>query len=290
MPDETFAFQRCIDFETRIGEGPVWDEERGVLWFVDILAPALFSFAPRGRRVRRFDMPDLVTSVGIMVDGRLILSLRRTVNLFDPVKEKLEPFVTPDLGDPLNRLNDGKVGPDGCFWVGSMHDRRPARPTGALYRITPEGKCATVADNIRVSNGLAWAPDGRTMYHADSRMPCVKAYDFDPGTGEISNGRIIARPDETTGLPDGAAVDTEGNYWSAGVTAGRINVFSPWGDMLRQVSVPMMAPTMPCFGGPDSRTLFVTGLTREADGNVVSRGTLLSCPAPVRGTPVARFG
>lgn len=290
MPDAPLAFQQCIDFETRIGEGPVWDAGRNLLWFVDILAPALFSYAPADGVVRRFGMPDLVTSIGLTAGKRLILSLRRAVHLFDPASAALTLFVTPDLGDPVNRLNDGKVGPDGCFWVGSMHDRRPRQPTGALYRITPQGGCITVLEGLRVSNGLAWSPDGRTMYHSDSRGPWITAHDFDPARGVMSNPRVIARPDEATGLPDGAAVDSEGNYWSAGVSAGRLNVFSPAGKLLRQVPVPMAAPTMPCFGGPDLRTLFVTGLTQEAEGKVVSRGTLLSCPAPVQGLPAAYFG
>ncbi|RFC68920.1 MULTISPECIES: SMP-30/gluconolactonase/LRE family protein [Mesorhizobium] len=290
MADETLTFTRCIDFETRIGEGPVWDEQRGVLWFVDILAPALFSYDPAQGRVQRFDMPDLVTSVGVTIDGRLILSLRTSVQFFDPLNGSLELFVSPDMGDPLNRLNDGKVGPDGCFWVGSMHDKRPAKPTGALYRITPAGKCSVILQGIHVSNGLAWAPDGRTMYHADSRGPFIKKYDFDPTTGAMSNARIIAEPDESTGLPDGAAVDCDGNYWSAGVTSGRLNVFSPNGDLLRKIAVPMAAPTMPCFGGADLRTLFLTGLTKEVDGKILSRGTLVSCLSPVKGIGVSKFG
>lgn len=290
MLDETLNFSRCIDFETRIGEGPVWDDRRGILWFVDILAPALFSYDPVYGRVQRFEMPDLVTSIGITIDGRLILSLRTTVHFFDPLNRALELFVSPDMGDPLNRLNDGKVGPDGCFWVGSMHDRRPAKPTGALYRITPAGECSMVLQGIHVSNGLAWGPDGRTMYHADSRGPFIKAYDFDVATGAMSNARTIAEPDESAGLPDGAAVDCDSNYWSAGVTSGSLNVFSPTGDLLRKIAVPMAAPTMPCFGGPDLRTLFLTGLTREVDGIVISRGTLLSCPSSVKGVAVSKFG
>lgn len=290
MPNDSWVFSECIDLETRIGEGPVWDADQGVLWFVDILAPAIFRFAPATGAVMRYDMPDQVTSIGLTMDDRLILSLRTAVYFFTPATGKLELLATPEVGAPINRLNDGKVGPDGCFWVGSMHDTRPAKPTGSLFRITPDGKVSTCFNGLHVSNGLGWSPDGRTMYHADSRGTYIKAYDFNPATGEMRNPRVIASPDEATGLPDGAAVDVEGNYWSAGVTAGCLNVFSPEGSLVRRIAVPMAAPTMPCFGGADMKTLFVTGLTRMDGARVLSPGRLIACRMDVAGAPVARFG
>lgn len=291
MPERAPVFSQCIDLETRIGEGPVWDARRGLLWFVDILAPAVFAYDPEHGTLARHDMPDLVTSIGLTVDAdRLILSLRTAVHLFDISSGALDLLATPDVGAPVNRLNDGKVGPDGCFWVGSMHESRPAQPTGALFRITPDGRCDTITQGLRVSNGLAWSPDGRIMYHADSRGPHVTAYDFDPASGDATRPRRFARLDEAEGLPDGAAVDVDGNYWSAGVTAGCLNVFSPAGVRIRRIPVPMAAPTMPCFGGADMRTLFVTGLSRVLADGTVSRGRLFSCRMDVAGTPVDLFG
>lgn len=290
MPNDSWVFSECVALETRIGEGPVWDADQGVLWFVDILAPAIFRFAPATRGLTRYDMPDQVTSIGLTMDDRLILSLRTAVYFFTPATGKLELLATPEVGAPINRLNDGKVGPDGCFWVGSMHDTRPAKPTGSLFRITPDGQVSTCFNGLHVSNGLGWSPDGRTMYHADSRGTYIKAYDFNPATGEMRNPRVIASPDEATGLPDGAAVDVEGNYWSAGVTAGCLNVFSPEGRLVRRIAVPMAAPTMPCFGGADMKTLFVTGLTRMDGARVLSPGRLIACKMDVAGAPVARFG
>jgi sugar lactone lactonase YvrE len=290
MQNNSPVFSQCLDLETKIGEGPVWDDETGLLWFVDILAPALFSYHPDTGALARYDMPDQVTSIGLTTDARLILSLRTAVYFFTPATQQLDLFVTPDVGAPVNRLNDGKVGPDGCFWVGSMHETRPAMPTAALFRITPDGKCDKYRSNLRVSNGLAWSPDHRRMYHSDSRGPSITGYDFDARTGAMSNPQILARPDEATGLPDGAAVDSLGNYWSAGLTAGCLNVFSPEGILLRRIALPLGAPTMPCFGGPDMRTLFVTGLTRMDGDRVVARGGLISGRVDVAGAPVARFG
>lgn len=278
-------FKTCIDFETRIGEGPVWDDRRAKLWFVDILAPAVFAYDPDSRDVARFPMPDLVTSIGLTLDDRLLLSLRKALYFFDPATKTLEFLCNPEPDRPMNRLNDGKVGPDGCFWIGSMFAERPTEPTGALYRVTPAGEVRKMVDSLHVSNGLAWSPDGRMMYHADSRGTYIKYYPFDPATGGLGPERELARPDLDDGLPDGAAVDRDGNYWSAGVTAGCLNVFSPEGRRLAKLPAGQNWPTMPCFGGRDGRTLFVTGLSRGAD-----RGTLVAVRTAIPGVPVARFG
>lgn len=283
------TFFSCVDIETPLGEGPVWDDSRGLLWFVDILLPAIFSYDPESGWLDRYDMPDAVTSIGLTTDERLIVSMRKDVCYFQPAGGILDHLVTPETDCEMNRLNDGKVGPDGAFWVGSMHAVRPAQPTAALYRITPDGNCTRMIEGLCVSNGLAWSPDHRTMYHADSRGPYIKAWDFDPSNGNISNPRLFAAPTQEEGLPDGAAVDAEGNYWSAGVTGGCLHVYSPDGRLMQRINVPMAAPTMPCFGGRDGGTLFLTGLTRETETEI-SRGRLMACRVSARGTPVSRFG
>ena len=283
------TFFSCVDIETPLGESPVWDSDRGLLWFVDILLPAIFSFDPESGRLERYDMPDAVTSIGLTMDERLIVSIRKDVCYFQPADGSLELLVTPETDREMNRLNDGKIGPDGAFWIGSMHVVRPSQPTAALYRVTLDGNCTRMIDDIHVSNGLAWSPDHRTMYHADSRAPFIKAWDFDPSIGNISNPRLFAAPTLEEGLPDGAAVDTDGNYWSAGVTGGCIHIFSPDGVLLHRIDVPMAAPTMPCFGGHHGDTLFLTGLTRESETGV-SRGKLMACRLQARGAPISRFG
>lgn len=282
------VFENCCDVETRLGEGPVWDERRQCLWLVDILAPAVLSWAPDKRRLKRYAMPDLVSSVSLTKGPRLLVTLRKDIAYFDPATERLDRLVTPEPDRPMNRLNDGKVGPDGALWIGSMFATRPAQQTAALYRVTATGECRKVIDGLFVSNGLAWSPDHKTMYHADSRAPFVKAWDFDPVTGTIDNPRIFHEVTDATGLPDGAAVDAEGNYWNAGVTSGTVNVHAPDGRMLCRILTGMAAPTMPCFGGRDGKTLFLTGLTRDDDSGR-SEGRLKSCRVPVRGAPVAFF-
>jgi sugar lactone lactonase YvrE len=282
-------FETLIDFNLEIGESPVWDERRGVLWFVDILSPAVLCLEPTTRKVSTYAMPAVVGSISLAFDARLVVALSTGVHLFDPGTGKLEFLVHPEPDRVMNRLNDGKVGPDGCFWIGSMHDSVPRAPSGALYRITPSGESLRVLDGIKVSNGLAWSPDGSTMYHADSRGSYINAFDFDVATGNLSNSRALLTLTEQQGLPDGAAVDNKGFYWSAGVTAGKLNKISPQGVLVESIELPVAAPTMPCFGGFDGRTIFVTSLASDRSGRH-EQGTLISFESDVVGAPVGRFG
>ena len=280
-------FETLIDFRLGIGESPVWDDRRRVLWFVDILAPAVMALDPATRLATAFPMPSHVGSVSLVNDGRLIVAMRSGVYLFEPGSNELTFLVHPEPDRTMNRLNDGKVGPDGCFWVGSMHDATPRARTGGLYRIDPSGECRRVLDGLRVSNGLAWSPEGATLYHADTRDGCVKAFDFDIASGALGHVRELIALTEEQGFPDGAAVDDSGCYWSAGVTSGNLNRISPQGVLLESLQLPVAAPTMPCFGGDDGRTVFVTSLASDRDGK---GGTLLSFRSQVSGSPLPRFG
>jgi sugar lactone lactonase YvrE len=190
------------------------------------------------------------------------------------------------------RLNDGKVGPDGAFWVGSMVAHGDARPAGALYRIDQSGGVARMVDGVRVSNGLAWPADGETMFYADSRGPWIDRWKFDRWSGEIAERRRFAAPNDI-GRPDGAACDAEGFYWSAGVSAGRLNRFHPNGALKESYDAPVPAPTMPCFGGADFSTLFLTSLRPagrpEALASAPQSGGVFAAEAPVAGFAPWRF-
>ena len=289
MLEDEAKFETLIDRPLEIGESPVWDDRRGVLWFVDILSPAVLCLEPKSRKLSAHAMPAAVGSVGVALDARLVVALRTGVHLFDPGSGQLEFLVHPEPDRTMNRLNDGKVGPDGCFWIGSMHDSVPRAPSGALYCVSPTGECRRVLEELKVSNGLAWSPEGKTMYHADTRRGQVMVFDFDAKTSQIVNGRALIALTEEQGLPDGAAVDDEGFYWSAGVTAGRLNKVSPQGRLVASLELPVAAPTMPCFGGADGHTLFVTSLASDRTGRKEA-GTLIGFRSEASGAPAARFG
>jgi sugar lactone lactonase YvrE len=275
--------------DLRLGEGPYWHIGEQALYFVDIRDAKLYRFDPSTGQHESWRMPSAIGSCGMCVDGRAIVALQDGVYFFDFATHRLTLIVDPEPGVTTNRLNDGKVGPDGRFWVGSMDDRLEKEATGGLYRIDWDGTCTRMRDGLSVSNGLAWSPDGRTMYHSDSRDTFIEAFDYDLERGDISNRRVIRQMTNEEGRPDGAAVDAEGCYWSAGVSAGCLNRLSPDGVLLTRINLPLAAPTMPCFGGPDLKTLYVTSLQSDRLGPI-QPGTMISFPVDVPGIPVGLFG
>jgi sugar lactone lactonase YvrE len=167
------------------------------------------------------------------------------------------------------------------------------RPVASLYRVAADGSAEEkIMGGIKVSNGLAWAADGHTMYHSDSRGGWIDAWDFDAATGAIANRRRLRQHTPEDGAPDGAATDVDGAYWSAGFSAQCFNRIAADGSLIEKLPVPA-APTMPCFGGPDMKTLFFTSLTAHVSAEVNARyplnGSVFSARVDVAGVPVARF-
>ena len=173
-------------------------------------------------------------------------------------------------------------------------DEGPDRqPIGSLYRLGADHQLTRHATGLRTPNGLAWSPDGRTMYHCDTRAATIWRYAHDPATGELGERRVFTVVDPAWGRPDGAAVDAEGCYWSCGVGAGRINRFDPEGRLMGYVPLPVSHPTMPCFGGDGLRTLYVTslraGLSAEALTQTPLAGGVFAVAAGVSGAEVGRY-
>ncbi|MGI3170883.1 SMP-30/gluconolactonase/LRE family protein [Pseudooceanicola sp. C21-150M6] len=285
-----------LDCRQQLGEGPVWDDRRNCLWWVDIKAGRIHMLDPETMHTAAHEMGEDVGSIGLCQSGRIVVALRRSVILFDPDSGARTPLADFDRLGAEERLNDGKVGPDGAFWVGAMHETEIAlmQPISSLYRIAPDGTVTEEVTGLKVSNGLAWTPDGRTMYHTDSCAPWLDRWDFDPATGAKTNRTRIAEPQEAIGRPDGAAADADGRYWSAGVSASRLNIWSRDGELLDTIQIPgCPKPTMPCFGGPDLKTVFVTGhrnqMTPEVLASYPHAGSLFVFRATVAGAEVARF-
>jgi len=284
-----------------LAESPTWDAQVGRLWWVDIEGMALHSLdvdsgpdgLPRPRAHRRFGFSQRVCSLGLTRSGRLLLALADGVYYFTPATETLELLVRPEPERPDHRLNDGKVGPDGAFWVGSIEESPERAPVGSLYRISADGRCRRISTGYRVSNGLAWSADGRAMFHSDSRGPTIDRWDFDPATGMVGSRIAIRTLTEKMGRPDGGACDVAGGYWSAGVSAACLNRFDFDGQLIQQIDLPLPRPTMPCFGGPDLQTIFITTARHGLDDTRLAQfpqaGRLLMLRVSAAGVPVQRF-
>ncbi len=290
-----FDFTPRGDVQCTLGESPVYDDRRHVLWYCDIAERAIHCFDLASENTRTWTFPSEVGSLGLAQSGRLVVALREEVGFWDSADQRFHRIAEIEPGRPETRLNDGKVGPDGAFWVGTMDDvERPVKqPIGSLYRVTADGRVEKKVDGLIVSNGLAFSPDGRLLYLSDSRGRWIDYWDLDPATGAIGNRRRLASLEEETGRPDGAAMDAEGHYWSAGVSAQRLNRFAPDGTLVATYPVPVAGPTMPCFAGPGLRTLFVTSLRLGRAPELLAKypltGTLVAAESDIAGCPVARF-
>jgi len=287
-------FAPVNDVACDLGESPVYDDRRQALWYCDIIRRLLIQYALADKATRSWSFASEVGSLGLARSGRVVIALRHEVGLFDPETGDFRRLAEIEPGRAETRTNDGKVGPDGAFWVGTMDDREIAakEPIGALYRVTAGGAEKKV-DGLIIANGLAFSPDGKTMFHSDSRGKWIDRWAIDVATGALSSRRRFANLDDATGRPDGGATDAEGCYWSAGVSAGRLNRFSPDGKLLASYPVPVGAPTMPCFGGPDLKTLFVTSLRAGRAPELLAKypltGRLIAARSEVAGSPVSRF-
>ena len=272
-----------------VGESPVWDADSGRLLWCDIPAGTIHALDLASGKRQCWTFGEPVPSFGLAQDGRLVVALRNDVVLFDPASGDSQLVARVEHAKPAMRLNDGKVGPDGAFWVGSMDASTDGAPAAKLYRVGPDGSVRMIAEGLAISNGLAWNAAATRLYHSDSRGGIwVDCWDFDVSNGEVSNRRRLRDNDEANGRPDGGACDMDGTYWSAGPSAGRVNRFSADGELLGWVAVPLQHPTMPCFGGADMRTVFVTSLDSKSDA--AGADGIVSFRVATPGVAVGRFG
>lgn len=270
------------------GESPTWDRDAGELYFTDIPNGRLHRFVPGTGGQDVWQLPEVLGSLALCRSGRILVCQKQKVMLFDPRTGDLA-FLAEIHEPETNRLNDGKVGPDGCFWVGTINEGADGLPSGNLYRITPAGVVETKVEGLKNSNGLAWTADGRTMYHSDTRGPWIDTWDFNPATGAISNRYRFADVTNEEGRPDGGALDMDGYYWSAGSGVGVVNRFAPDGRLAEKIAMPVPNVTMPCFA--DGRLFITTALPKDEAKRqeFPTAGGLFEMKAEVSGVPVGRF-
>jgi sugar lactone lactonase YvrE len=249
-----------------LGESPLWHPTEQRLYWTDIPGKALHCHDPATGRHRHWPVEAEVGSLAPMRDGGLLLARRDGLWHFDPETSHRHPLAKAPYDPSQERFNDGKCDPQGRFWSGTLYEPRdPA--LAALYCYERSMGLRRVVGDITVGNGLGWSPDGRTMYLSDTKAHTIYAHDFDGASGQIGTRRVFARfepkrPDQDLdtygGRPDGAAVDAEGAYWCAMFEGQRLLRLSSEGQVLREIRLPVRCATMPCFGGPDLKTLYIT--------------------------------
>jgi sugar lactone lactonase YvrE len=271
-----------------LGESPLWYPSEQVLYWCDIPGHALNRFDPKSGEYARWPFSTDVSCCAPLMEGGLLLALRSGLVRFDPSSGAAHPLADAPYDTAVLRFNDGKADPQGRLWVGTIHE--PREPKAALYRFAG-GELERIAGDVTVSNGLAWSPDARTMYWSDTKAHAVYAFDFDSAAGSISRRRVFAQfapkaPDQDLrtygGRPDGAAVDMQGHYWCAMFEGARLLRLAPDGTVEREVRLPVRCPTMPCFGGADLKTLYITTAREKRPAEELAREPLAGCVLQMR--------
>jgi sugar lactone lactonase YvrE len=257
-----------------------------------------------GHTVNRFDpatgdnevcqLPEQVGSFVLRERGDLVVALRSGFHFLDFDTSALTAIVDPEADKPDNRFNDGRCGPGGRFWAGTMRDPQdPAQRSGTLYCLDTDLSWRTMATDVGVSNGLAFSPDGETMYFADTRQETIWTFDFRAEDGTLSNRRVFATTHDLPGRPDGACVDAEGFYWSANADGWQMVRYAPDGSVDRTLKLPVQKPTMCAFGGDNLEIMYITSI--GAGGGTPLQpgqpqaGSIFACEPGVRGLPEPKF-
>jgi xylono-1,5-lactonase len=240
------------DIQAELGEGPVWDAERKAVWFVDIKGRKLHRYTPASGETVSWDTPDQTGFALPAEDGSLVCGVRGGLHRFEPETGVFTLIQPVEEDRPQNRLNDGFVAPDGSLWFGSMDDSEQVQ-TGALYRWF-QGELTRHDDGYGVTNGPCLSPDGRTLYHHDTLAKTVLAFDHEDGV--LSNRRVFAVTED--GYADGPSMDSDGVLHVGLFNGWGVAKFSPDGERIGKIEVPVQTVTKAAFGGEDLRDVYMT--------------------------------
>ena len=276
---------RCVaDVHAVLGEGPVWVEREGALYWVDIKGRKIFRLGKDGGRTE-WATPCRVGSLAPRAGGGFIAGTDEGIAAIDLDSETFEVVAQPEEQLPDNRFNDGKVDRRGRFWAGTMDDKEQ-QASGTLYLLEPSLEVRSVDGSYRVTNGPAFSPAGDVMYHNDSARAVTYAFDID-SAGKAANRRVFLQFGESDGFPDGMTVDSEGCLWIALWDGWCVRRYSPGGDWLETVRMPVARPTSCAFGGLELSQLYITsasiGLDETALRMQPNAGGLFMMEPGVRG-------
>ena len=288
------AAELLYDAKAILGEGPVWDTDKGELMWVDIERGELHFTRPETGTDRKMELGAKVGMAVPTKDGKILVALENGL-AFIGDDGTPEIFADPEAGLPNNRFNDGKCAPDGRLWVGSMDmDYETNENAGSLYRLDADLTLTRCLTEITVSNGMAWAPDGRTMYYIDSPTYTVAAFDYELQNGRISRRRTIIEVPGEHGAPDGMSIDVEGMLWIAHWDGGNVSRWDPGsGRIIEMINLPAPRTTSCAFGGPDLDILYITtariGLDKRQLAQFPGSGGLFACRVNTRGFEAQKF-
>jgi sugar lactone lactonase YvrE len=282
---QTPAVQLAFNMPMQLGESPLWHPRENRLYWIDIEGCAVHRLDPQNNMHQAWPLPSEPGAIAWSAAGGLVVAMRSGLATLDTNSGALAVFASAPYDPSRERFNDGRCDAAGRFWVGTIYEPRD-RADAVLYALE-HGALRDSGKRATVSNGVAFSPDNRTLYHSDTTSHSIIAYDYDVAAGAIGNGTLLHRFSSDRGpgyggRPDGAAIDSEGNYWCAMYEGGRLLQLAPTGAILREILLPVRCPTMMAFGGSDLRTLYITTVSNKRSAEELAACPLSGCLLSLR--------
>lgn len=274
-----------------VGEGPLWDPMRNVMWWVDTPRGVVHAYDPASGGCSVMTVGSDVGSVALHDDGGLVLLLRGRVARCQPESGTTTTIVTIEADQPTRFLNDSGVDPAGRLWVGCVDDEE-LPGTSSYYRVE-NGVATRLLTGLTLANGVAWSPDGRWMYTVDSSAGTVWVHAYDVDSGSVGEKRALWTGAERHGLPDGIAVDQSGDIWVAFWGGGCVRLLAPDGAVRATIDLPVGQVSSCAFGGPDLSDLYITsarfGMDAAACADAPLAGSLFRVAVDTPGLAIPRY-
>jgi L-arabinonolactonase len=276
-----------VDGKNELGEGVVWSSAHGEVQWTDILGRRFWTYSPSDGATRSVALPDRLACFAPLGGTSLLAGFAGGLEVFDLKSGARRPIAAIEPDRPTTRVNDGKLDRRGRLVFGTM-DEAPsgARPIGQVYAYEGGTSPRALVSGVRIANSIAFSPDGRRMYFADTPTKIIRCYDYDLDSGDLSGERTFATV-EGPGFPDGSTVDADGCLWNAEWGGGRVVRYTPDGRVDRAVALPCSQVTCCAFGGARLDRLYVTTARIGLDAAALARephaGALFVIDAGVTG-------
>jgi len=285
-----------LETRAKIGESPTWVAQEEALYWIDVKAPALHRYLPASGATRTWTLTSDIGGFALMEGGDALVALREGIYRLDLDTEALHQIAPPPFDPKLFRFNEGACDPNGRFWIGVMFDPlegSPPQQPGRLHSFTLRGGLRGEPDAAELHNGMAWNAEGTTFYLSHSNSREIIVFDYDVDGGLLSNRRVFATIPQELGIPDGAAIDSEGGYWCALHGGGKLRRFNPDGSVDHDIDMPVAQPTMCAFAGVDLATLYITSasdkMSEKEKAEQPLAGALFSLSSGKRGVSRQAF-
>ena len=288
----TNQVQLALDVRANLGECPRWDEQNQLLYWVDINAGQLHRFNPASGANDYLQFDEEIGCFSLRKAGGFVLGMRSGFHLLDGWNTNTRAVADPEATLTDNRFNDGRCDGAGRFIAGSVYPPKD-RDGANLWCLQQDFSTALLAEGLLTSNGAAFSPDNKTFYFSDTPKHVIYRCDYNLARGEIGKPRVFHQFPLGNGRPDGAAVDSQGYYWSALYEGGRVVRLNPAGEIVEEIAVPAKCPTMVAFGDADLKTLYITSVGNRPEqelGDYPHSGALFKVRVDVAGQVEHRFG